>query len=261
MKNRVELYILSGIILLLSMYIIFREDRNINYTIPTLNTMAIEDITNITFDSIKLSQKNGEWYLSSGYPAAKASIKRVTTELVNLRIIDKISDSDNDRRFGLDAPKNLKVYNGEKVLIDLYIGSTSPTGNYTYIKLPNKTGVFSIRGDISNLFGKTEEDLRSKEILSLENPLEVTITKGEDVITKSEGDLSELDFLKNLKADSFKELARDEVLLTLSIKSDKESKSLIVYQNVDGQYPATSSQVDYPFTLPEYIVKKIEAIE
>lgn len=261
MKNRLEIYILLGVITVLSIYIILREDQNLNYTTPKFSILDRNEITKITFDNIEITNTNKVWYLSSGYQVSESSIKRITAELASLKVIDKISDTEDYKRFGLDNVIILQVFKNDKMEINIQIGSTSSTGNYTYVKFPDEKGIFSIRGDIKALFGNGEDDLRSKRILTASNIEEVSINKSDAKISKSGEDLKDLQFLSSLEADSFKELPRDETLLTLSINGEGYNKSLIIYKEVEGKYPATSSDVDFPFTLPEYIVNKIIGIK
>ena len=216
-----------------------------------------DEITKITFDDFELINSNKIWYLSSGYKASENSIKRITAELASLKVIDKISDTANYNRFGLDNPKILQVFKNDEMKINILIGSTSSTGNYTYIKFPEEKGIYSIRGNIKGLFGETEDDLRSKSILKVSKIEEVVIDNTESKIIKSGDDLKDLQFLTRLEANSFKDLPRDEVLLTLTVKSGSDNKSLIIYKDVNGEYPSTSSDVDFPFTLPAYLVNKI----
>lgn len=261
MKNKLEIYILLGIIAVLSLYIILREDQNINYKIPKISLVKEDEITKIIFDKMELTTTDNIWYLPSGYKVAKNSINRIISELSGLRVIDKISDTEDYDRFSLGDPKVLQVFKNDKLVTNILIGSTSSTGNYTYIKFPDDKSVYSIRGDIKELFGEGETELRSKTILTATDIQEVIINNKDGEVVKTGEDLKDLQFLTSIEADSFKVLPRDETLLTLTIKVGESYKSVIIYNKVENEYPATSSEVNFPFTLSENLVNKISDIK
>lgn len=256
MKNKIEIYILSGLIVLLSLYIILRQDKNINYEIPKLTKFSIQDITKINYDGFELS-KSDAWYLPSGYRASENEIDKILEDIVNIKIIDMISQAGDYKRFGLDDSKELIVSKNDKTLLKLLIGSASSTGNYTYIKLPESKEIYSLRGDISRTLSKSEDDLRDKTVLTLGNISEIVVTRTDQVITKTGDETTEISTsFNNLKASNFKELSRDNILISVAFIGST-SKSLIIYEAVDGEYPATSSDVDFSFTLPEWVVNKL----
>ncbi|QEN04684.1 hypothetical protein EW093_08185 [Thiospirochaeta perfilievii] len=131
MKNRVEIYILLGLIAIFSLYIILRKDQNINYQTPKLEDVKQGEVTKVTFNNLSIQKDGDNWYLPSGYKVDENSLKRVTNEVANIKIIDKISESDDLKRFGLETPLKLEVFKNQKSVIKLDIGSTSSTGNYT----------------------------------------------------------------------------------------------------------------------------------
>jgi hypothetical protein len=172
-----------------------------------------------------------------------------------------ISQTGDYKRFGLDDSKELIVSKNDKTLLRLFIGSVSSTGNYTYIKLPDNQKIYSVRGDISRTFSKNEDELRDKTILTLGNVSEIIVTKNDEVITKTGDEAVELlTSLNNLKASNFKDLDRENILMSV-LFSGSEDKTLIIYNPVEGEYPATSSDVSFPFTIPEWIVNNLSNIK
>ncbi len=257
MKNKLELYILVGLIAVLSIYIFVRQDRNINYDIPKLKSMMEEDYTMISYNGFDFTKQGDQWYIPSGFKVQESIMNRIKSEISGIKIIDMISESKDYNRFGLEDSKLLKVYKNEKLLLELNVGATSSTGNYTYIKIQDRDEVYSIRGDIDNNLNKSEDELRNRQVLSFNTLNELTITKGEEVIKKTESEASDiLPMLKNLQASTFKDLSREKVLLTISISGDEE-KSLIIYDKIESEYPATSSDVNFPFTLPSWLVEQL----
>lgn len=263
MKNKIDIYILSGVIILLSLYIVLQDNKNINYDIPKLENFTKEDITKITFKDLTISKKDNTWFLSSGYEVDSYKIDRMLSDAQSLKIIDMISDNEDYRRFGLDNPSTLKVYKNEMLLLELDAGKTSSTGNYTYIKLPEHNEVYSVRGSIKDVFDKHEGELRSKRVLTINEDKisQIKITRGADTVIKNRDEAKELlASLKTLDAYSFKELDISKVIATVDIVGE-ESKTLMIFEKVDDLYPATSTDVSFQFTLQSWMVDPILGLE
>lgn len=257
MKNKTETYILVFIIAILSLYIFLREDKNINYKIPNINTVKKDEITKISFDNTVINKTDNTWFLKSGNKVSETKIDGILREISGIKVIDLISEAKELKRFGLDQPKIFEVFKNDEVKLKLLMGSTSSTGNYTYIKFPEDNNVYSIRGDLGALFGDGEEYLRTKVILTIPDVKEITITKGDKTTQLKDDKIKDImGYLNNLKALSFKELKREEILLTVAI-TGSQNKSLIIYNKIDGEYPGTSSDVSFPFTVPEWLVTKL----
>ena len=261
MKNKIETWVLLGLIVLLTTYIIFRQDKNINYTIPDIPTINSDDLTKIGYKDFELTKKDGEWFLPSGYKVSETSMNRINSALSGLKIIDMISQSKDYERFNLDQENILTIYTEDGELLKLNIGSTSATGNYTYIKFPDTDEVYSVRGDLNDYFTADPDDLRSKVVLNVEDGTDIQITKDGETRTLNETEFKDITaYINELQADSFKDVQRDEILLTLTINTKNSPKVLNIYQPQEGIYPATSTDVDFPFTLPEYIVNKLKEL-
>ncbi len=261
MKNRVEYGILIGLIVVLTAYIFLRKDQEINYTLPKMTKFVKDDLTKVTYGDFNITKSDGIWYLPSGFELSDSMGSRILNELSNIKLIDKISETDNYKKFGIEDSNKLNLYKNDRTLVELYIGKTSSTGNYTYVRFPGVKGVFSIRGNFSELLDKSEDELRSKLVLSLDNVTEITINQdGNDVIKTGEEVEEIVSYLDNLQATGFEELERGNILLSVAIKG-QEDKTLIIYEGVDGKYPATSSQVEFHFTLSEWVVNKLKEVK
>lgn len=263
MKNKIEISVLAGLIVLLCLYIVFRDNKSINYEIPKLEKFSKEGITKIQYNSFEIVKQNSKWFLPSGYEAQNSKIDRILNEAESIKIIDMISDNKDYVRFGLDDSNTLKIFKNDQVLLEILAGNTSSTGNYTYIKLPNRDEVYSIRGSVESNFNKSEEDLRDKRVLTLvpEEVTEINIIKGEETITKTGEDMMNiLNSITTLSANNFKDLDRSNELLTVEVKGNV-IKTLTVFQKDGEEYPALSSDVDFPFTLPTWIVDKLLEVE
>lgn len=263
MKNKIELYILSGLIILLSLYIVLRDNKNLNYDIPSLERFNKSEITKIEYNDFSITQSDGKWFLPSGFEAQESKIDRLISDAESLKLIDMISDSKDYTRFGLDTPNKLKILKNDQLLLELLVGTSSSTGNYTYVKLTGRDEVYSVRGDLNSTYNKGEEELRNKRVLSIEadKVTEVKITKDSETNSITGEDLTEtLNRVKDLDALNFNDLDRSKELLTLEIIGD-EIKTLTIFQKVGEEYPALSSQVSFPFTLPAWIVDSLLTTE
>jgi hypothetical protein len=263
MKSKIELGIVAFLIVGLLAYIIFRNDNNINYNLPKMEKISRDSVSKITYNDFEITKSNGEWFLPSGYKAQKVSIDRLLAETENLRVIDMISESKNYSRFGLEEADTLKIYKNDQVLLDIKVGNTSKTGNYTYVLILGQSQVYSIRGNIKNTFNKTENDLRDKTVFTVtkDQITEIVITRGDKVINLTPEQIEEISpTIANITASNFNNLNSGEVLLTMEVKGET-NKTFTIYNKVGEEYPGGSTDVDFPFTVPSWIVSKLEAIE
>lgn len=255
--SKKELYILSAIIVVLLSYIIFRPNESLNYKLPKLVKVEESSISRISYMDMTLQRDENNWLLPSGYDVSATVINRIISTITDIKVIDMISSSKNFDRYGLAELHPLTIKGKESDLLKIYIGNKSSTGSYTYVKLENRDEVYSIRGDLTTLIPQTEEELRDKTVFSYNRATEMIINiSGEEIIlTGEELDNNQL-YISNLQASTFNELPRENPIITISVKAEKDH-TLIIYEKVGNEYPATSSDVPYPFTLPEYVVQRI----
>lgn len=263
MKSKIEIYILSALIVILSLYIVLRDNKSINYEIPTLERFSESEITKIEYNSLTITNSDGKWFLPSGYEAQESKVDRIRKDAANLKLIDMISDSKDYSRFNLDSPDTLKIFKNDQILLELMVGDSSSTGNYTYVKVPGRDEVYSVRGDIKGTYNKEEGELRNKRVLTInsEKVTEIKITKNSETLTVSGDQVTEvLNRIKNLEALNFNNLDRENELINIEIVGD-EIKTLTIFENVGEEYPALSSDVSFPFTLPGWLVDSLLTIQ
>lgn len=259
--SKKELYILSAIIMVLLTYIVFRPNKSINYKIPKLATVEETSITEIRYKAMSIIKSGDQWILPSSYSASETVMERVLKNLSTLKVIDMISSRKDYKPYGLDELHPLIVKSRSGRELKIYIGNRSSTGGYTYVKLEERPEVYSIRGDLTTLIPQTEEELRNRTVFSYSRAEEMTITIGEKSYTLTGEELENNQFyISNLQAASFNDLTREDVIATISVKAE-DDHTLIIYEKVGDEYPATSSDVSFPFTLPTYIVDRILAVE
>lgn len=259
--SKKELYILSAIVVVLLSYIIFRPNESLNYKLPKLVKVEETSINSISYLDMTLLRDGGNWLLPSGYNVSSTVMERILNTITDIKVIDMISSSKDFERYGLSELHPLTIKGRESDILKLYIGDKSSTGSYTYVKLENRDEVYSVRGDLTTLIPQTEEELRDKTVFSYNRATEMIINIGDNeyILTGEELENNQL-YISNLQASTFSELPRETPIITVSVKAEKDH-TLIVYEKVDSEYPATSSDVPYPFTLPEYVVQRILELE
>lgn len=197
---------------------------------------------------------------------------------------------DDAKRIGVEA------FEGDTRVAKFDIGKPASTYRHTFVRLEGDPKVYQARDNLRTIFDKKVEQLRDKVVLSVEKEFVTAITfvSGADslalhrvepgAVPPVEGDTlipepvspwrtdegigadettvdRVIDRLVSLKCDAFidgksKEEFTDPIL-TLLVEGS-ETVSLLVYEKGDdNKYPAVSSESDYPFLLPEWVVKQI----
>ncbi len=195
---KVEYIVLAIIIVGLSLYLILRNPNKVQYEIPDLETIGVEDITKIEIlkpgETIVVVQKDDKWTIDpEGYPVAGDRIKEITDAVKNLKLDTLASQSKNYVPYGLDKLNRIlvKVMKGEELLREFAIGKVPSTYRHTYVRLKDDDRVFHARNAFRNYFNKKVDDLRDKQVISFDQN-EISEMK---IDWKSES----LGFVKNVK--------------------------------------------------------------
>lgn len=263
MKEKREIIILVALIALVSLYIILRDDKQINYTLPQVESVNTEDINKITYTadgSVKtFVKKTDGWYLEDkNYLVEKFIMDDMVTSIGDFKLVDMISDSENYDRFDLDNPGIIKAFKGEQVLREIHTGTLSSTKNYTYVRVPGRKEVYSARGNLVESFQKDAETLRSKAVLEFTDATEVEYVIDETVQTKSAEELPHLiESLQNLVCRSWEDGPKEKEVIRFKITADGKEHTLTIYEKTDKGYPAISSYTKDPFILPDWKVDEL----
>ncbi len=197
---------------------------------------------------------------------------------------------DDAKRIGIEA------FEGDARIAMFDIGKPASTYRHTFVRLEGDPKVYQAHENLRTIFDKKVEQLRDKVVLTVEKEFVTGITfvsgadslalhrvepgavppvAGDTIVPEpvsawrtGEGIGADettvdrvIDRLVSLKCDAFIDgKSREDFtdpILTLLVNGS-ETVSLSVYEKgEDNKYPAVSSESDYPFLLPEWVVKQI----
>jgi hypothetical protein len=191
----------------------------------------------------------------------------------------------------------VEAYSGDRSLLKVEIGKPASSYRHTFVLLGDDYRVYHADGNLRNEFNKTVSDLRDKVVMKFSDKImELTLKKGDDTLmieretapvsvdtpSQEEGkpekpgpagwiipggkpvkqkEVDELvGTLSNLECDAFIEgKGKDDFtspVYTVTLKG-ADTYSLSLFQKKDNQFPAVSSQSDYPFLLSEWKAGRI----
>lgn len=283
MKIKKE-YIAAAVIIVLSvLYLLLRSDSRMNYEIPEFSQVENEAVIAISINgpegSIELKKEGDQWILApQGYRASASEADRVVSESVNLAIVDLISPRDDYARYKLDDENaiSVQVSTMDGKVRDFMIGKTSSTSIYTYIRLPDRKGIYSVRGNLQSVFSLSTDKWRDRQVMNFnaDEAGAVELKKdGETVlftktaVTETPGWSRDGEVMENspemdnhmktlgmLKNTGFlAEEPSGEPQATVKVTTPSGIHTLEVYEKQEKGYAARSSYVDYPFLIPFYI--------
>ena len=144
--------------------------------VKIIKTSAEPDAITISKDgnNIEIVKKIDGWYVGKNdYLANKSEVERMIKEIQEIKVLDKIGrlgSSDNDEKYSLTEGKAtiVRAYKGGKELQTLMLGKTSSTNSQTYGSVAGKKDILLLSGNLTSVFGKAEEDLRTKTVFAVE---------------------------------------------------------------------------------------------
>lgn len=248
--------------------------------------------------SIMLNKKDETWHVSEQeYPAEAKKAENMLNVFKDLTITDLVSQSGNYILYDLGDDKKIsvKAYAGSNLIRGFDIGKKAPTYKHTFIKLTGDDKVYQAGGDFRKKFETTIADLRDKRVLTFGTgeitsltiaaaQKEITLTKEEipvekageqpgkeakktrwkdgsnntiedTAIDKLLGTLSALDCQGYLEDKAKADLGSPETTITLS---GTEEYSLSLFAGDGEQKPASSSENEYVFVLPDNRIDSIK---
>jgi hypothetical protein len=175
MKMKKEYIFLTVLIVILVLYIAFKNTDRTHYSLPELKAVEKEDINRILISrgdsTITLSRSSGDWkIMPAKYEADSKKIDQMLDEFKNLIITTLVSESETYQRYGLNPEERIyaRAFEGEKALRQFYIGKTASTRRHSYVMFPGDARVYEARNNIRRIFDKTVDDLRDKTVLTFE---------------------------------------------------------------------------------------------
>ena len=182
---------------------------------PKILTLTADQITSIRLaktgeDPITLSKTGDKWQIETTKPLAAdqdavTSLTGAVSPLTSDRLIDEHPQS--LASFGLDKPAfevDITTKNGATQ--KLLLGSDTPSGSDTYVKLDSDPKVYTVASNTKSTFTKTVNDLRDKRVLTLNSDKITSLTltaKGPAVeFSKNSGGDWQITKPKPLRADN-----------------------------------------------------------
>jgi len=238
---------------------------------------------------LKLAKDGGKWTVGDrAYPADQTEAGILADAIETVKVLDSVSRSGDDARYDLaeDTKMTITAKKGNTVLRTLTVGKAAATGQQSYLKIDGAKETLLVSGDFRHLFGKSEGDLRDKDIFTFKagdfSAIGVSgaqnyrlVKSGEagewSVAAPKEQIAIQLDKAKveawlssigTLKADSFADenIRKDgNPFSEFSFDLGNRTAILTVIQETkDGKFVCVSSESPYPFILSEYSVKRFE---
>lgn len=177
MKNIKKEYIILGVIIVvLFFYLLVRKTDRVQYDIPEIAAVKVEDIDKIEISkpgqTIKLVKKDDKWVIDpQAYPTDEDKIKRITDTVSQLILTDLASKARNYSRYDLDKEKviGVKAYNKDKVVREFEIGKAAPTYGHTFVKIAGDNYVYYARESFRSHFDVKPGELRDKVVMKLDS--------------------------------------------------------------------------------------------
>lgn len=283
MKIKKE-YIIAAVIIVLSLtYLIVRSDSKVNYKVPRFTEVVKDEITAISMidenQSVELRKTGDSWLIEpQGYRADSSQISRLLSEASELTVVDLITNREDYERYELDDSKaiNIKISTEEGTQREFALGKSSSSAIYSYIRLPEEKGIYSVRGNLKNVFSLSLDTWRDKQVMSFDpesvGALEinnegniVTFTKttvtetpgwsrdGEILENSSEFD-NQIKTLSMLKNTGFLEEENDgPAQVTVKVTLPSGVHTLEVFEKLENGYKAKSSYAEGSFMIPVYV--------
>lgn len=197
MKVKKEYLLLILIIAVLSIYLVVQRTNHEDPELPKLAELDSNTVNRMLITkadtSIELTKKDEQWLIKpQDYPANAVAVKNMLNAAAKLTTTALVSEAGIYERYDLNPTKRttVKVFNGQKLEREFSIGKPAPTFQHTFVLLAGDDNVYHARGNLTNTFNQTTENLRDKKVLSFEKDqiTALEIRKGDrtQIISKKE---------------------------------------------------------------------------
>lgn len=283
MKIRKE-YIAAAVIIVASvLYLLFRSDSSVNYEVPQFDAVEKEAIVSIFFGgeegSVSLRKEGENWIITpQGYRASMSEVNRLLSEAEGLSIVDLISPREDYGRYELedDQALTIEISTTDGPVRQFKVGKSSSSAIYSYIRLNDRKGVYSVRGNLKTIFSLSMDKWRDRQVLSFvpEEAAALEVVKGDEtyILTRTavteipgwsrDGEAledsaamdSHMKTLGMLKTTGYMdEEPQGDAQVSIKITTPSGIHEMQVFDKLDKGYAATSSYVDGAFLIPFYI--------
>jgi hypothetical protein len=120
---------------------------------------------------VSLVKDGDKWLIGDKkYPADGAAVERMLDAIASIRVLGTVSSGGDYDRYGLTDDSRLTVTASlaGKALRTVAIGKNSVTAQQTYALLDGAKAVSLVSGNYGDIFGKTADELRGKDIWVLD---------------------------------------------------------------------------------------------
>lgn len=188
--------VLGLIVVVLALYLVLRKRDLMQYELPPLPAMEMDDVDGIELlqenQETKVVKTDDEWRIDpEGYKADDGEILQLLRRINSLELMDLVSVAGNYNRYDLDEDSRIRViaYDGEEIVRQFDVGKRAATYNHTFVTIEGDKRVFHADGDFRRNFDKTKDALRDLQVLTFD-PEEITEivayhSKGSTTLVKS----------------------------------------------------------------------------
>ncbi len=188
-----EYIILGLIIVLLSAYLVLRNQNGNNYALPFIPEVKVSDIHEIILEkegkTIPITKKDEAWKVSDkNYPAETKSITKMLDIIKEMKVTALISEAgENLTRYELDEPNRIgvTVKSKSETMRQFEIGKAAPSYRHTFIRLASNPSVYHAAKSFRRDFDKSVADLRDKSVLQFDQEKITEITLEKEGITQT----------------------------------------------------------------------------
>ncbi len=174
MKSRKEYIILCAVVVVLVIYLVFRQSDRTLYELPEIKNLEDTEITKLEINKpgekpIRLEKTEGRWMLMPlERKGAEKKIDKMADAVKGLELTALVSESENYVRYklGEDREITVKAWSEEGLARQFSIGKTAPSYSHTFVRLPGSTGVYQASGNLRTRFEAERDELRDKTVLA-----------------------------------------------------------------------------------------------
>lgn len=161
------------VLIALVLYITLRRSDRMQYKLPDLPEVSVEEIDSIQIQSktdgeLKLSKSGSSWLIEpEGYKADDSAVQAMLDAVSNLTITDLVSTSGYYDKYELDKENKMVInaLNEDEVIASFDLGKRAPSYNHTYISVGDGK-VYHAATDLRRVFEKDVDSLRDKKVMS-----------------------------------------------------------------------------------------------
>jgi hypothetical protein len=244
---------------------------------------------------IHVISREDAWFVGTReYPADSEKIISLLKTISGMNLTALASETDNYAVYDLDEKSRIQVdiYHGEALIRRITIGKPVSSFRHTFVLLDDDRRVFHAEGNLRTDFDRSVSDLRDRNVLTIHGEIaEVTLKNETDEMKimrvsasyttdgpeEADGPTAEwytddnrkvrgeeieeiINTLSDFQCDDFIEDRKKEdfpaPLFTVSLRS-KKTYTISLFQKEEDQYPAISSESEYPCLVSEWKADRI----